>query len=230
MSTTSVGTVGPRSKERRAWRAFTALAVAIGAPLSLALPKADASVVVGTTPTFPAQVNVGDTNVPASVTLVNSSTAPHHTGPMMVTQVMLLPSCGNRNLNCEGGADPGVFELSPSGQGGAGTNCAGRTFAVRVIDQSSGRANFLPVDNRPLVLGAPDATTELDTCRIDFSFSVRKAPTIDSAAQTEGMQTNQVAWMVTQHGDGSLGFDQGDDVTTVSPNVVCNVLAMLGLC
>ncbi|MGH9280607.1 MAG: hypothetical protein ACRD12_21260 [Acidimicrobiales bacterium] len=48
----------------------------------------------------------------------------------------------------------------------------------------------------------PDLTTELDTCRVDFPITSLRPPAIDSYPTLEGMQTNQVGYLMVHHGDG----------------------------
>ncbi len=67
-------------------------------------------------------------------------------------------------------------------------------------------------------LAPPNASNALDTCRIDFTFSVNKVPSHDSEA-TSGIQTNQVARVTALFSDGTLASATGSDVMTVNPPI-----------
>ncbi|MGI9089104.1 MAG: hypothetical protein ACR2HH_15405 [Chthoniobacterales bacterium] len=142
------------------------------------------------TPTFPAGVLIGQTGVPASLKIKNTSTGPESTGNVTVSQITLVPTCGNASSHCVGGADPGVFQLSPTGTGRVGTACAGTTFTVTTVDPSTGEVLF-QANGGPVVLGPPAGAS--DTCSIDFTFQVVQAPTKDADPPTPGLQTDQSA-------------------------------------
>src|SRR5690349_9611111 len=78
------------------------------------------------TPDFPQTVSVGQTGVPASLTLQNNSNGTENTAPLTVTDIQLVPSCattfgGPPDFDCPAAfADPGVFALSATGTGTAG--------------------------------------------------------------------------------------------------------------
>src|SRR6185436_14409317 len=82
-------------------------------------------------PNFPDNVIVGQTAVPVSLTVGNGSTADE--GTITVSNVTLIPSCGNFTVNCTS-PDPGVFAVSANGTGKVGTSCAGDTFTIAQID------------------------------------------------------------------------------------------------
>ncbi|MGH9280736.1 MAG: DUF4214 domain-containing protein [Acidimicrobiales bacterium] len=169
---------------------------------------------VGVFPEFPTRVEVGSTNVPASVNIINGSVNAEATGSLTVTDLTLVPSCGNFTPTCSA-PDPGVFQLSTTGSGSAGTNCAGVPFTITVIDTATGRVRFARSDGSALILRGTDITTELDTCRINFTLAALKVPTVDSYPSLGEPQTNQVGWMTVTHPNGSTGSDQGEDVTTL---------------
>jgi hypothetical protein len=154
--------------------------------------------------------------VGANVTVINGSYGAQATGSVTVTELTLVPSCGNWSPTCAGGADPGVFQIAPRGTGAAGTNCAGLSFDIRVINTGTGRVAFTRVGGGSIVLAATDMSTELDQCRIDFTFSVLKVPAIDTYPGVAEPQTNQVAFMSVRHADGTVGADQGEDITTIA--------------
>ncbi|MGH9279907.1 MAG: hypothetical protein ACRD12_17640, partial [Acidimicrobiales bacterium] len=173
------------------------------------------TVTVGVFPQFPTRVTLGSTGIPGSINLINGSSPPHATAALTVTELTLVPACGNFTPTCAGAADPRVFELDSRGTGGAGTGCAGVSFDVTVIDTTTGRVRFSRTDGAPLLLGRTDMTTELDTCLINFTFSNPDKPTIDSHPGVGELQTNQVGYLAVRHPDGTTGTDQGEDVTTV---------------
>jgi hypothetical protein len=194
---------------------------------------ADAGLGAAATPTFPTTVTVGNTGLAASIQLRNDNTAPNTSStvcnvgdalpcPIGELGITLIPSCGQLGLFSEcaiGGADPGVFQVSATALGAAGTACAGISFAVTLIDPAFGRLRFAP---QPLgthvQLPAPGAI-----CRIDFTFDVLKAPTVDQDPATPGSQTVQVVDN-TQHDGGSItasgrGTSNGTTVQRATPTI-----------
>ncbi|MEA2297356.1 MAG: hypothetical protein QOF77_292, partial [Solirubrobacteraceae bacterium] len=165
-----------RAGRRTALRSLLALVVTV-ASLVVA-PSAFAGLALGVGPTFPTPVTVGQTNVPASLQLSNVSTPPESGGTVSVTQIQLVPACGSSDPStgdCPlAQADPGVFTLSPTATGEAGTACQGMNFVVTVTDPATGQVQFVPVGGAPVVLTAPG--TPNSVCRIDFTVSVNKAP------------------------------------------------------
>ncbi|MBK5334243.1 MAG: hypothetical protein JJD93_19875, partial [Ilumatobacteraceae bacterium] len=175
---------------------------------------AEAGLGAAATPTFPTTVTVGNTGLAASIQLRNDNTTPNTAStvcnvgdglpcPSGELGITLIPSCGllGSFSACSpiGGADPGVFQVSATGLGAAGTACAGMTFAVTLIDPAFGRLRFAP---QP-----PGTHVQLplpgDICRIDFTFDVLKAPTVDQDPATAGSQTVQVVDN-TQHDGGVI--------------------------
>lgn len=195
------------------------LAALVGAAAVIAVSPVPASaangIAVAVVPEFPTRVQQGSADVPASLHVVNGSSGAEATGSLTITDLTLVPSCGNFSPTCSGGADPGLFSLSSTGTGAAGTNCAGQAFSITVVDPATGRVRFNRADGSPLVLAGTDITTELDTCRIHFSLSNLKLPGVDSYPNLAEPQTNQVGYMTVRHSNGSTGSDQGEDVTTI---------------
>ncbi|MGH9278986.1 MAG: beta strand repeat-containing protein, partial [Acidimicrobiales bacterium] len=187
----------------------------VAALLVIPAVRANPGVLLGVFPQFPTQVTVGAANVAATIEAINGSDGAEATGPITVTDLTLIPSCGNFAANCAGGADPGVFQLGSTGTGQAGTGCAGRGFTITVIDAGTGKVRFSPTDGQPFLLGQTDITTELDRCLIAFTFSVLKVPTIDTLPGDPGVSTNQIGFISGSHSGGATGSDQGEDVTTV---------------
>src|SRR5436305_1122564 len=110
----------------------------------VAMPNGGANpgVRLGVFPQFPTQVNLGATGVAASISVVNGSDGIEGVGPITLTDLTLVPSCGNFTATCAGGADPGVFQLSATGTGAVGTACSLRPFNITVIDPATGRVRF----------------------------------------------------------------------------------------
>ncbi|MEA2297357.1 MAG: hypothetical protein QOF77_293 [Solirubrobacteraceae bacterium] len=156
----------------------SALALTVAVFSLVVAPSAFAGLALGVGPTFPTPVAVGQTNVPASLQLSNVSTPPESGGTVSVTQIMLVPACGSSDPStgdCPlAQADPGVFTLSPTATGEAGTACQGINFAVTVTDPATGQVQFVPVGGAAVVLTAPG--TPNSVCRIDFTVSVNAAP------------------------------------------------------
>jgi len=184
-------------------------------PFVVAIPAAFAGVGLGIIPNFPSTVVVGQSNVSGSLTITNLSNGPEATGNVTLSQILLVPSCGTFSPSPQcpaAGADPGVFAISATGTGRAGTACAGTTFTVVTNTASTGRVRFIP--STPVVLGPPGSGTQ--TCVIDFTFSVVKAPTKD-ISPAPGSQTGQIASVVGTHSSGTQGSGTGSSVVTVSP-------------
>ena len=177
---------------------------------------AHAEVKGAATITFPPAMTVGDTGRPAVLTVANTNDeaddgrtntvcnagdpSPCVAGERGLT---LIPSCKQllAGLCSPAGADPGVFALSATGAGRAGSRCAGLVFDIAVSDPVTGAVRFT-------VSGAPGAhvtlqpTAPLSFCLIDFTIDVLKAPAGDSNPALAGVQTAQVT-QHTQHANGT---------------------------
>ncbi len=168
--------------------------------------------------TFPSSVTVGDTDVPAMLTIINTSTPPESAGNVTLTDIQLVPSCGTSfgvapDNDCPAGlSDPGVFALSATGTGVSGP-CAGQTFNI-VQNSATGQVTFIPVG--PDVVLTPPGTAN-DTCEIAFTFDVVGLPDID-ASGAPGLQTNTLtfaAGIAAVNGTPGTGTSAG--VVTVFP-------------
>ena len=134
---------------------------------------------IGITIQGPSSVTVGDTNVAGGLAMVNNSSG---LGPVTLTSITYHPSCADFALACTA-PEPGVFTLSPTATGAAGTGCAGVTFSV--ASDGTGRYTFTP--SSPIVL-APGGT-----CTISFTFNTLRVPTTDAQPATPGVQTTRSA-------------------------------------
>ena len=170
--------------------------------LALTPQLAEAGVGASAVPSFPADVTVGNTGVPASLELRNTDTdanagdtntvcnfgdgAPCPAGDPGIT---LIPSCAALGAfsSCTG-AEPGVFRVADLATGEPGTACAGMVFNVGLADPANGQVRFTPQGGAHVTLPASGAV-----CRIGFTFSVLRAPTADQNAGRPGIQTVQVA-------------------------------------
>jgi hypothetical protein len=182
-------------------------------------------------PNFPSSVTVGDTGVPASVTVTNNSDGVEAVGNVTITSLRLVPSCSRATSldpECDTApsvADPGTFTLSATGAGQAGTACAGQAFSITVSNPATGEVSIAP-SGGSLVLGPPNVGNDLDLCRILFTFSVTDLPNLDQNPAAPGLQTAQLARAVGQHPNGVIGTGFGSNVTTLTappapqPNLV----------
>ena len=174
---------------------------------------------------FPSNVAVGQTGLSASISMTNGNNAPDEgdtnvvcnpgdPAPCQGLGIHLTPSCGAADfLNACLAPDPGVFQLSPTATGRAGTSCAGTTFTISLIDAPEGRYRFTPqpVGTHITLPGAGS------TCIADFTVDVLALPTLDSDAVTPGLQTIQTGAHVQEVGDtGTIIVNIGGDITTVS--------------
>ncbi len=163
---------------------------------------AEAGFGASATPTFPTTVTVGDIGVPASVEVQNLNTTPDTNTANTVCNfgdgipcppgdpgITLIPSCAQLGaFSACTGADPGVFQVSPTGVGDVGTACAGMPFTITLIDQVFGQLRFTP---QPLGTHVVLPNTG-SLCRINFTFDVLKSPSLDQNPQLPGSQTVQV--------------------------------------
>jgi hypothetical protein len=179
---------------------------------------------LGITPTFPVATFVGNTGLPASLTLTNLNTPPESVAtvcnagdpapcPAGDPGIILISSCG-----AQGGgaacvsADPNVFRTSTVATGGAGTACANMGFAVTPLGDVFGTVRFVPVGGMHVIL----QTGEL--CRIDFTVDVLKVPAIDAVAAVPGVQTLQVANATSSSNVGTKAFARGSSTgITINP-------------
>lgn len=204
---------------------------------------AEAGLGAGATPTFPAVVTVGATGVPAAIQVENDNTPPNTANtvcnfgdafpcPVGDPGITLIPSCaqlGVFSACAPSGADPGVFQVSSTGVGEAGTACAGMTFAVSVIDQVFEQLRFTPQPpGAHVVLPNTDSR-----CQINFTFDVLKSPIFDQNPNLPGAQTVQVVDN-TQHDGGQItasgrGTSSGTTVLRATPTIATTASASIPL-
>ncbi len=197
-------------------------------------PAAFAGVGFGVTPTFPSNVTVGQTGIRGGLQILNASTPPENVGNVAITTITLVPSCSTTvpaGTDCPAAnADPGVFAISPTATGEAGTACAGLTFTVTIIDPATGQVSLVP--SAPVVLTPPG--TPNSVCRIDFTFAVLKAPTKPAAASGPNtVATDQIgAATGTAAVDGVTGTASGSSLVVVAraaPSIVTTASAPITL-
>ncbi len=232
-----------RSVRYRMRRGTTATFIALLGCLALAA-SAQAGIGGGAAPTFPTTVTVGDTGIAASITMTNTNTGADATSTNTVCNfgdgfpcpagdpgITLIPSCGQLgafSVCNAGGADPGVFALPATAQGQVGTACAGMVFDVTEIDATFGQLRFTPQGGAHVTLPGNGAL-----CRIGFTISVLKSPTVDQNPVLAGNQTVQITDN-TQHSEGitasARGTSQGTTVLRATPTIATTASAdiMLG--
>ncbi len=218
----SVDTAIPPSARKRS-RVLIALAtvmVCIAAPF-VSVGPASAAVGMGVTADFPTNVVVGQAGIPITYSISNVSDgndADDPTDIIRLDTIRLVPSCGvsvNVDPPCTTAPDPGVFALSATGVGEAGTACAGKTFNITQTNPATGEVSFVPTDAMPVLLQRPGQPG--DTCRIIFTVTVLRVPTLDSRAAA-GIQTDSHTIVTgTNLSNGSDGGGLGNDFTTVAP-------------
>jgi len=185
--------------------------------LAFAPAIAQAGVIASAGPTFPTPVTVGQTGLAASITLENRNTSPNENDTNTICNaaevsppcadpeegIVLTPTCKQvASGQCTAaGADPGVFALSATGTGRAGSDCSGMVFDIGVIDATFGTLRFTP---RPagthVTLPGSGAA-----CVIDFTFSVLRSPSGDQNPSVAGDQTAQA----TEHTQFAGPFGPG---------------------
>ena len=174
-------------RRRGAARRITVVC-SLGAILTLLRLPAFAGVGLGVAPTYPGLVQVGTTNVPVGLSIVNTSTTPESGGTLTLMLITHTPSCGMDTPNpCSmANADPGVFLVKGPANGQSGTACHGMTFTIGTPNAVTGEVEFTP--SSPVIL-APPGTGPMSTCTINFFVDVLKLPTKD-AQPAAGLQTN----------------------------------------
>jgi len=189
--------------------ALTVLAFLIFAPAA-----AHAAASMTAVPSFPATVTVGDSNLPASVTLSNQNT--ELDGALTLCNageggactgsegITLLPSCGSQNFNAACvGLDPGVFNVDSPAMGATGTSCASMPFSATLTDPPTGKVTFRPAISN-VVLPSTGAT-----CRIDFTVDVLSFPDADARPVAAGLQTVQIPEVLGVSDQGTVTFSRG---------------------
>ena len=138
----------PRSRSARAGMA-TALLLALACVLASA---AQAGTGLSVTPTFPTNSTVGDTNLAASLTIINANTGTDVSAaicnsgdaapcPLGSEGITLMGSCGGQGADAACVlADPGVFQISSTAFGAPGSACANLGFAVVPIAGPTARS------------------------------------------------------------------------------------------
>ena len=152
-----------RGLNKRAGALLTSVSVAVVLVAALSEP-ALAGIGLGIAPKYPTLVQVGQTGVPVSLSIQNTSSAPQNTGDVTLSNIRHTPSCGDASASvCVGtNIDPGVFSVSSTATGGgnaecinantpfacctgAGTGtcaaCTGLTFTVAVVDVTPERSS-----------------------------------------------------------------------------------------
>jgi hypothetical protein len=185
--------------DRGARHGFAAM-LAILAGLALAPALVQGAVGAGAAINLPASVTVGQTGLAGSLSLVNLNSAPQQAmtngicnagdGASCVAAepgITLVPACTQLVAGecAPGAADPGVFDLQPTGSGRAGTACQGTAFDIALIDPGTVRFTPQPPGTHVTLPGTGAA------CVIDFTFTVLKAPTVDASPAAPGVQTAQ---------------------------------------
>ncbi|MDQ6927869.1 MAG: VCBS repeat-containing protein [Actinomycetota bacterium] len=182
----------------------------LGLGVWLASP-ASAAVGVSPAPDFPTTVTVGQT-FPAAINLSNTSTPPESTQPVTITEITLVSACIAGGPGCTGGVDPGVFQLSATATGAAGTQCAGTTFNITEV--TSGVFRFSPVTAVVLTAGG--------TCRINFTAKALKPPSSDADPASPGIQGTMIVSAKATSTSGAVAMSNGSDQVTVLRGVVAD--------
>lgn len=177
--------------QRTAWlRALAITALVSVAPFT-PTAKADAAAAHGTVPGAPTSAEVGEV-IDATVSIVNTSTAPEAGGTHGISDVLVVPSCGATGPMPSGDCsspDPGVFEPPNVATGRAGSACGGTSFTTApVASSTTGRFRLTP--SVQIQLAQPGS--ELDTCVIEFQMTVLDIPATDVFGAA-GVQTTMLA-------------------------------------
>ena len=170
-------------------------------------------------PTMPTSTTVGAKGVPLFISLTNLSEPTDGKLIIPPDSITFTPSCGS----LPGGAvppcptpDSGVFTVSPTGTGRAGTNCAGETYTISQTSPATGEVRLV---GPAITLNASDPTSRVGgTCVIDLTFDVMKAPSTDGDPLTPGIQTYQLVNTAGWHTElNNTASCCGSSHTTVVP-------------
>ena len=170
-------------------------------------------------PTMPTSTTVGAKGVPVFISLTNLSEPTDGRLIIPPDSITFTPSCGS----LPGGAvppcttpDPGVFAVSPTGTGRAGTNCAGNTYSISQTSPATGEMRLV---GPGMTLNASDPISRVGgTCVIDLTFDVMKAPAVDGDPLTPGIQTYQLVNTAGWHTElNNTASCCGSSHTTVVP-------------
>ncbi|MFT6392235.1 MAG: hypothetical protein ACJA14_001755, partial [Ilumatobacter sp.] len=191
---------------------------------------------------------IGDTNVPVTLSLENSNSAPQAAADNMICNwdsispclpdqnnpapplddmgVNLVMSCGVKAgpVTCAT-ADVGIFEVGAIGTGLAGSACDGRLFDIIESDPAFTTYRFTPQDGFELVLAAGA------TCLIGFEFDVVGIPTSDQDEFTPGVQTAQIADVLAYSGALSAYDSDSSNLTIAKavPGIVTQASSAVGI-
>jgi hypothetical protein len=177
---------------------------------------AQGAVLAAAGPDFPPTVTVGQSGIPASLTLFNLNQGGEITfdnrlcnqgeaapcGGAAEKGLQLVPTCAVLTSSACTTADPGVFQLSATGIGQAGgppgTSCAGIVFNITpIVGDPFGAVRFTPQNPTDHVIlpGRTALTTPPSFCEIDFTFTVLKSPALDQdpSVSSPGTQTGSAA-------------------------------------
>ncbi|MDQ1357811.1 MAG: hypothetical protein QOG44_2184 [Acidimicrobiaceae bacterium] len=194
------------------------LALVAAAAVLVTAGAAQANVALSVSLSWPSGAGVGAQAVPASFTIQNTNTPPQQADTLKVTLLRLAPSCASVRSGttvCPS-PDPGVYSLSPTAVGQAGTACAGITFAVSAPD-ASGTVTLTP--GTAVVLQPPGGPVGTDRCTVNLLVNVTKVPStdVDPAA---GVQTWTNLYVEATSSPSNLSPSVGPSLeTTVNPGV-----------
>ena len=140
------------------------------------------------------RVDLANRNTTTESTLRNTICNVGNTCPTGSTEtrgISLIPSCARAtgDVTCAAGfEDPDVFALAATGTGAVGSACAGFVFDIQRVTDSpdTGRYRFTPRGGSNVSLAGPTGGGS-DTCTINFTFTVLKAP---REAQTTPIASN----------------------------------------
>jgi len=220
-----------RLTHHRARRSAPAIMSLLAACAALLVTAASAS--AGTSfsvsPDFPTAVGpvtVGQTGLDSSLTIQNTSTQQQRPLQIALSTITAVPTCGViTSSDCPSSPvdqrEPGVLLPSSTGVGQSGTACAGMPFDIVNIDTSQDKYSFTPAPPAgPVVLGPANDTGASDTCVINFTVSVIKAPRLDAFPAEAGIQSNQSGGGAGFTSDDQLATGTGSNRLTVNPGTL----------
>lgn len=197
-------------RRKKFWLKAGAAALILAAPIAVGLNLADAAVRITAGAEFKDTTIPGET-APATFRIINNSDEDEAAFTATVTDLRLIPSCGEFVPDCPDPAlqEPGVFQLNGPfvGTGSPGAVCP-TSYTATVIDPATGKVEFTPV-------GAPPMLDVGESCTISFTTTTLRVPSFDAEPATPGVQTAQIGSAFATLTNGRIGLGSGTSSATV---------------
>ena len=215
----------PRTQRlRMSFRLPIASAWVVAGLIVGAAGTAFAGIAMSVGPNYPQLVQVTQTGVPVSLTIINNSADdPNNLNvdsqrSVTVDHVFHTPACDLTAPTCPAGSrETNVFQVvGPATGSGGATGCAGTwTFSAPDV---SGEIEFTPPGGAgSLVLGPSGGTPLNARCTVTFTVSVLQSPAQDADPGAPGIQTDELGRGTCHFSDNVTitGGGSGSDSITI---------------